>query len=274
MQDQALSFFFKNIPVRGHICRLQNSITDALNYHQSYPDFAKCLLGEMAAVTQCFTMDIKNGDFHGTLQITGSGPLKMTLVDVHSANNYRVCATFNDIDLAQKLSSLPAAFGDKSQLVLTIDISDNRYQTVVGLTGENLESTLQHYFMQSQQIPTIVLCKSSFNDGVTTSGALILQKIPEHNVDSDDLWHELAVLTSTLKRSELLDAELPLKEILHRLYNQHEVIVSRETIPNFACSCSIEKVKNVLNVFKTDGDLSSKEIINCEFCGKIYTLDF
>ena len=53
MEDQALSFFFKKLPVRGHICRLQNSISNALNYHQTYPDFAKRLLGEIAAITQC-----------------------------------------------------------------------------------------------------------------------------------------------------------------------------------------------------------------------------
>lgn len=274
MEDQALSFFFKKLPVRGHICRLQNSISNALNYHQTYPDFAKRLLGEIAAITQCFTMDVKDGNFHGTLQITGNGPLKMALVDAHSTNSYRACATFNDSSVLEANPiSLPAAFGDKSQLVLTIDISENRYQTVVGLTGENLETTLQHYFVQSQQIPTIVLCKSSVTNDNITAGALILQKMPDHHTDSDDLWHEIAVLTSTLKESELLDNELPLKEILYRLYNQHDLIVSRETIPTFKCSCSLEKIKNVLSMLEPNEKSSSPQNVNCEFCGRTYILD-
>ncbi len=274
MNDQALSFFFKNIPVRGHICRLNNSITNALANHQNYPDFAKRLLGEMAAITQCFVMDIKDGDFHGTLQITGFGPIKMALVDAHLPGKYRVCATFNNSEAFPNAISLPSAFGDNAQMVLTIDILENRYQTIVALNGENLEATLQHYFIQSQQIPTIVVCKSSTNDSITNSGALILQKMPEQqSADSEELWHELALLTSTLKEVELLNPELALNDILYRLYNQHDVIVSRETFPAFACSCSAEKIANVLSMLKEDDQQEPCKTINCEFCGKIYQMD-
>lgn len=272
--DQAIAFFFKNIPVRGHICRLNTSITESLSNHL-YPIFAQKLLAEMAAVTQCFSMDIKDLEYHGTMQITGSGFMKMALVDSHLQNHFRCCATFNDQSSLPENISLPLAFGDKSQLVLTIDIKNNRYQTVVSLTGENLETTLQHYFLQSQQIPTIVLCKSLANNNSIVSGALILQRIPEsQNSDLstfDDLWHELAILTSTLKNTELLDNNLPLQEILHRLYHTHDVVVSRETTPVFSCSCSLEKVKNVIAMLNED-DQEYSRIVACDYCGKVYQL--
>lgn len=275
--DKAIAFFFKNISVRGHICRLNTSITESLSNH-SYPIFAQKLLAEMAAVTECFSMDIKDLEYHGTMQITGSGFMKMALVDNHLQNHFRCCSTFNDQSSLFENISLPLAFGDKAQLVLTIDIKDNRYQTVVGLTGENLETTLQHYFLQSQQIPTIVLCKSLVQNNSITSAALILQRIPEpqnsdlsDSEESDALWHEIAVLTSTLKNTELLDNKLPLQEILHRLYHTHDVIVSRETIPVFSCTCSLDKVKNVIAMLDNDDGEPSKAV-TCEYCGKNYQL--
>lgn len=272
--DQAITFFFKNVPVRGHICRLNTSINESLHNH-SYPIFGQKLLAEMAAITQCFSMDIKDSEYHGTMQITGSGLIKMALVDNHSQNHFRCCATFNDIFSLSEDISLPLAFGDKAQLVLTIDIKDNRYQTVVGLTGENLETTLQHYFLQSQQIPTIVLCKSLSENNYITSGALILQRMPDSqnsdHEESDVLWHEIAVLTSTLKNSELLDNDLPLHEILHRLYHTHDVIVSRETTPVFSCSCSLDKVKNIITMLDNTDEEYTETVI-CEYCGKNYQL--
>src|SRR3989338_5327150 len=265
--DKAIAFFFKNIPVRGHICRLNNSVTEALRNH-SYPVFAQKLLAEMAAVTQCFSMDIKDFEYHGTMQITGSRLIKMALVDNHLQNHFRCCATFNDHSSLPENISLPLAFGDKAQLVLTIDIQDKRYQTVVGLTGENLEATFQHYFLQSQQIPTFVLCKSLAEDNSITSGALILQRMPDpqnsDSSESDAIWHELAVLTSTLKNSELLNNDLPLHEILHRLYHTHDVIVSRETTPVFSCSCSLDKVKNVIAMLNDD-DQTQTKTVTCEY---------
>lgn len=269
--DKAISFFFKDIPVRGHVCRLNESISDSLVNH-SYPTFINELIAEMAASIQCFMMDIKKEDCHGTLQITGSGPAKLALVDVHSQNSYRACATFKDLEALKGITSIHGVFGDSAQLSMTIDIKDNRYQTILPIIGDTLESSLQNYFIQSQQIPTILLSKSSSLDTQTQGGVLILQKMPGAEGDEkfDAIWHELAVLTSTLKTHELLGSNKSLEDLLYLLYHEHDPIVSRETFPKFVCTCSQAKFEKLVKELAND-ETGNLEII-CEYCGKIYLI--
>lgn len=269
MSDKAISFFFKDIAVKGNICRIDNSINQAFANHIDYPSNIKKILAEMVCFTNGFMMDIKTGNCHGTIQTTGDGLAKIALVDFYSQTNFRCCATFNDIEKAKNSNNINSLFGSNAQLSLTIDINEQRYQTILPIISSGLEASFQNYFLQSQQIPTIIFSKSTEINGQIKAGFLMLQKMPSENPKDNEAWEELSILTSTLKTEELLSSEKTIEEIIFLLYHEHQPIVSRETNLSFRCSCSKEKIESIISQLSNQ-ETESK--VTCEFCGKEYLI--
>jgi molecular chaperone Hsp33 len=163
------------------------------------------------------------------------------------------------------------------------------------LGGENnqrldkLSDVLEHYMMQSQQIRTTLVLAA--NDRV--AAGLLLQFLPqsgnqplaetqptsgeevEPGIDED--YRRLATLASSLRREELLT--LDGQTLLHRLFWQERprlhAPVAGEKTPHFYCTCSRERVHNVIlglgfeeaqSVVIERGGIE----VGCEFCGTQY----
>lgn len=275
--DQCMSFYLSNGLVKGHFCRLSTSITDALENH-NYSNKIKSLLAEMAAISQCFTMDIKV-DSQTTIQITGTSPVKLALVNSINCESFRCCATINQ-QASKNIDqlSLPQLFGQNGKLIFTIDFANQYYQTIVELNATSLQECFQHYFIQSQQIPTITMVCSAVKGKMIESAALLLQKMPSiskiQQEDDDQAWHEAACFASTIKSQELIDTKTSMKNFINMVFNDLNPIVSRETFLSFYCTCSN---KRIVDILKKLGDqvLNEKKTfeIVCEYCNKRYTID-
>ncbi len=275
--DQCMSFYLSNGLVKGHFCRLSTSITNALENH-NYSNKIKSLLAEMAAISQCFTMDIKT-DSQTTMQITGTSPVKLALVNSLNCESFRCCATINQ-QASKNIDqlSLPQVFGQDGKLIFTIDFANQYYQTIVELNASSLQECFQHYFIQSQQIPTIVMVCSTVEDKKIESAALILQKMPSisktHIEEENQTWHEAACFASTIKPQELIDTKSSLKNFISLVFNDLNPVVSRETSLSFCCTCNNKKIVDILKNFG-DQDLNEEKIFEvvCEYCNKKYTID-
>ncbi|MFX5656643.1 Hsp33 family molecular chaperone HslO, partial [Acinetobacter baumannii] len=79
--------------------------------------------------------------------------------------------------------SLFALFG-AGYLAITFDqaTTGERYQGIVPLDGDSLSAAAEHYFLQSEQIPTLVRvgidCGGKGKDGKRFAGGLLLQHLP------------------------------------------------------------------------------------------------
>ena len=296
------------MPVRGMLVRLTDAWQDILARRAAntqtgpYPAPVRQLLGEMAAAGVLMQGNIK---FNGALilQIFGDGPIKVGVVEVQPDFSLRAtCTQVGEVAEGATLSQM-VNLHNQGRCAITLDPKDRMpgqqpYQGVVPLFGdqgeklENLSEVLEHYMLQSEQLDTVLVLAA---DDKVASG-LLIQRLPvegEGNLagKSDSVAREavlgesedfsrIAILAKSLKREELLT--LDAETILHRLFWEEpparfEPLVG-EAGPRFACSCSRERVGQMIRSLGT-AEVESilaeqgQVEVGCDFCGAQYRFD-
>lgn len=145
-----------------------------------------------------------------------------------------------------------------------------RYQGLVPLESPKLAGALEDYFRQSEQLPTRLLLVADD----TRAAGIMLQKLPGDEGD-DDGWVRANALLDTLALHELLD--WPVGTLLHRLFHEEGVRLLDQRALRFECSCSRERVADVLrSIGEEEARAAAAEgmaEIVCEFCGQRYHFD-
>jgi molecular chaperone Hsp33 len=289
-------FLFEGAPVRGAIVKLGAGWRELLS-RRSYPVEVKSLIGEMAAAGVLMQSNIK---FNGALvlQIFGEGPVKLAVAEVQSDLAFRATATIvGEVPTGAKLEALVNVHGG-GRCAITLDPKDRLpgqapYQGVVPLHGDRREplqqvqQVLEHYMLQSEQLDTRLVLAA---DGDMAAG-LLIQRMPvqgegnlagssgERNEDAIGIhedFNRIAMLAATLTREELLT--LPTHTILHRLFWEEKLRVFEPAAPRFACTCSRERVRNMLRGLGREESESliaerGNVEVGCEFCGLQYRFD-
>ncbi|GAB2711806.1 Hsp33 family molecular chaperone HslO [Comamonas sediminis] len=299
---------FDGLPVRGAIVRLTDAWQEILQRRAvntstgPYPLPVQEMLGEMTAAGVLMQSNIK---FNGALvfQISGDGPVKLAVTEVLTNLSVRSTVTMiGDLPADATLTDMVNVHG-KGRCAITLDPKDKQpgqqpYQGVVPLVdvdGQPLESMaaiLQQYMRQSEQLDTVLVLAA--NDKV--AAGLIVQRMPikgeanlaagaqnTEEVDQIGLneeYNRIAHLAASLTRDELLN--LDVETILHRLFWEEKLLrfvpEDGEGGPHFACTCSRERVGNMLRSLgqeESDSILEEQGMIEvgCEFCGQQYRFD-
>lgn len=267
-RDTLQRFVFTEFPVRGEFVRL-GATWEAVTENRNYPPVVRRLLGETMVAGALLAATLK---FNGSLilQIQGNGPVPLLVVECTSERTLRGLAHWHE-PISE--GSLRDVLGD-GNLVITIDPQDekSRYQSVVNLEGDSIATVLESYLAQSEQISTRLWIAS--ND--KNAAGLMLQRVPGESTDDDDAWERTVHLSQTVSESELL--RLPSEELLYRLFHEESVRVFDHEPVSFRCTCSREKVRNMLRAFGHDEVQSiladeGKISVNCEFCNQLYEFD-
>ncbi|MFI3255847.1 MAG: Hsp33 family molecular chaperone HslO [Psittacicella sp.] len=282
--NEIRSFLFKDSNINGRAVRL-SSLFDELIIDRNFPEIVKSKLLELLVLSSLISSTLKfEGDM--TIQIQGTGPLNMLVVNGTNNYEYRASARYitdedvNDqnpisIDQITNKSSLHEIFGSDALLVISVLPKDGRrYQSFVQLDNISLTSSVENYYKTSEQIDTKFIIKTSF-EGRYAFGIMI-QAMPrtfEHLVDID--LEELYILSETIKEDEILT--LDIQTILYRLFNEHDFYLYESNKLKSYCTCSREKSLNTLNLFpyeelleileESNGDIS----MTCEYCDKKYS---
>lgn len=290
-------FIFDGAPVRGMLVRLTGSWHEALKRRESagaFPAPVRSLLGQMAAAGALMQSNIK---FNGALvlQVFGDGPVKLAVAEVQPDLSFRTTAkVVGDVAPTAQLEAMLNVHG-KGRCAITLDPKDKRpgqqpYQGIVPLHGDHreplqeLSAVLEHYMLQSEQLDTRLVLAADDN----VAAGLLIQRLPvegEGNLagrrNEDDIglsedFNRIAHLAATLTQEELLG--LDVETILHRLFWEEKLVRFEPLTPRFACSCSRERVGNMLkslgreeidSIVAERGDVE----IGCEFCGQQYRFD-
>lgn len=272
MSDFIQRFHFSESPVRGELVQLSSTVEAVLERH-AYPERVQGLLGEAIAAAVLLASTLK---FEGSLilQVRGDGPLETLMVECSDQLEVRAIAQLGESwsEHAATLS-LAGLFG-RGQLAITIDPAQGqRYQGIVPLGEATLAQCLEHYFAQSEQLPTR-LWLAADDEG---AAGMLLQVLPGHDQGEDaDIWPRLQQLTDTVKADELLS--LPATELLYRLYHEEIVELHEAEEVCFRCSCSRERTEQVLMSL---GEAELRDIlaeqgvidISCQFCNQEYHFD-
>lgn len=157
--DHVIPFAVEELDVRGRTVRLGSAIDDLLERHD-YPEPVSRLLAEMVALTMLLGTALK---FEGRfiVQAQGDGPVSLLVVNFQTPDTVRAMARFDEVRLDEAVkagATSPTQLLGEGHLALTVDQGAhmNRYQGVVAMQGESLEEMAQAYFLQSEQIPTLV----------------------------------------------------------------------------------------------------------------------
>ena len=289
-------FMFEGLPVRGQLVRLGAGWREMLARRSRAPYAApvRALLGEMAAAGVLMQSNIK---FDGTLllQVYGDGPVKLAVAEVQSDLSFRATATVvGAVPDDARLEALLNLHG-QGRCSITLDPRGRRpgqqpYQGVVPLHGDQREplqqlaQVLEHYMLQSEQLDTRMVLAA---DDRMAAG-LLIQRMPvagpgrvsgeraEDQIGRNEDFNRIAHLAATLTREELLG--LDAETVLRRLFWEERVMRYEPRPARFACSCSRERVGNMLRglgaeevsgIVAERGDVE----VGCEFCGQQYRFD-
>ncbi len=268
MPDQLQRFLLENTSVRGELVHLDATWRAVLERHD-YPAALESVLGELMAATSLLSSTLK---FSGSLilQVQGNGPVRLIVVECTSEQTMRATAKWEGT-----LGGNFKALVGEGRFAITITQEDSKqnYQGIVSLDGSCVAEVLEHYMSASEQLETRLWLASNRE----RSAGLMLQRVPgTHILEDAEAWNRATQLARTITAVELLT--LPKTQILRRLYHQEDLRVFEPKAVSFRCSCSLERVANMLRMLgatEVQSILSEREEVevHCEFCNRRYAFD-
>lgn len=287
--DVALGVAIPSRNARGRIARL-GSVVDSILGSHNYPPVIERLLGEALTLTALLGSLLKEPQGQLTLQAQTEGGIIDLLVCDYLGGELRGYVRHHP----ERLKDAPAEptlkdlFG-KGYLAITFDqpVSDERYQGIVPLEGKNLGDAAQTYFGQSEQIPSLVRLAAEKRGDHWFAGGLLLQHLPEGEQGRERLhtrldhpdWPHVAILGGSVKADELTDPDLPLDDLIWRLFHDEDEV---RTLPAIrlsrGCRCDPAYVRSVIARFPADereamvGD-DGLIRVDCAFCSSSFAIE-
>ena len=284
--DEAVGFTLPARSARGRLVRLGPVLEDVLSAHD-YPAPIARILTEALVLTALLGAMLKEAEGQLTLQAqTESGIIDLLVCD-YKAGELRGYVRFDGERLAAEASlpSLFALFG-KGYLAITFDqaVTKERYQGIVPLEGASLAEAAQHFFSQSEQIPSLV--RLAVDDTGHIAGGILLQHLPEGEEGRERLhtrldhpaWEHVRALAQTIRANELVDEALPLRNLLWRLFHEEEEVRVLSSVPlSKGCRCTVEYVRGVIGRFAPEerADMVDDDgliSVDCEFCSRVFPI--
>lgn len=266
--DQLHRFIFDEAHIRGELVQLKDSLNTLLDTHE-YPQCLQQLLAEMMLATSLLTATLK---FEGeiSMQLQGKGKLKYAVISGSDDQKLRGIARWEGNLGNESFQELTSEDGT---LAITImPKKGQQYQSIVALNKPTLAGCLKEYFRQSEQLATEIILHTNFVDEKPVAAGILLQSVPESDTsfqEQNDAFEHLTHLTNTITTAEL--TELPVNDILHRLYHEEQVKLFEAIKVSFSCTCSRERIASALSSIPRSelmSILEEKESIktNCQYC--------
>jgi molecular chaperone Hsp33 len=296
MADEIHRFLLQEAPIRGESIRMTQEWQEVVKRHK-LPAALESALGELTAAAVLLGAALK---FDGALvlQIFGDGPVHLVVVESNSGSSlgskFRATAKLREevdpssIDPNASFIDLVNPKGG-GRFVMTLDPriklpGQQVYQAIVPLEGNSVADILAGYMARSEQVPTRLWLSA---DNQHASG-LLLQKLPDEGGTIDlkafdaqvklgaESWVRLQQLADTVTPAELLETDT--QTLLHRLFWQEPMRNFDQRSCQFSCTCSREKVGNMLQTLgakEIESILEEREKVevNCDYCNTHYEFD-
>ncbi len=270
MSNQRTRFILEQLPLRGVHVNLEQ-VWQHIVGQKNYPAPIARALGELVAAGALLAANLK---FDGTfiLQVQGTGVLKLLVAEATSEQTCRGTARFDDsVEIADD-ASLQDLMGEQGQFVLTLQPRQGEmWQGIVGLQGTSIAQMLANYLAQSEQLDSDLILAADDKQAV----GMMVQRLAGQDMARED-WQYVESLLQTVNQDELLHTTA--NTLLYRLFHEQEVRVFEPEHLEFACTCSHEKVGNMLlllggqEVGQILLEQGSVEIA-CDFCQQKYVFD-
>lgn len=286
--DRVLAFGIPDRDARGRAVRL-GPVLDTILAAHDYPPAIRHLLAEALVVAALIGSLLKDEGSQLTMQAQTEGGIVELLACDFRGGELRGYVRHDAERLAMLGAnpSLYALFG-KGYLAITFDLAakGQRYQGIVPLEGSSIAEACQSYFLQSEQLPTLIRVGVRWDGHRCIAGGLLVQHLAEGEEGRERLhvrlehpeWEHVAVMAGSTRHDELVDPALSLEALVWRLFHEErEVRVEPAVQLSRGCRCSVEHYESVLGKFPEedraemrgdDGMIS----VDCAFCAKIFTI--
>jgi len=292
--DIVAAFQLEQKPVSGRVVRLGPVIDDILSAHD-LPVPVAALLGEAVLLAVLIGDSLK---FEGRLIVQasgansnpgglgGGGAVSFVVADYAVGEGVRGFARFD----ADRVAAIEAELGPRpgaeallgaGAFAMTIDQGSDmeRYQGVVALDGPTLAACAEHYFAQSEQVPTrirLAVGQEILPGGGTRwrAGGAILQRIAGDDARGrdDDAFVDARILFDTVEDHELLDPGVSPGKLLYRLFHEDGVRLQPAKSVMKRCTCERERLARILAGFPSeDRDEMVRDgavVMTCEYCNR------
>ena len=307
--DKVMSFQFEDLPIRGRICQMSNSLNKIIFQH-SYPDEISKVLGETMVLNVLMANSIKL-KHKLSLQVHGNKDLKLIASDYiipkkpETISLIRGYAKFN-----RELNFYSKKFKDllgNGYFATILDQGDGNlpYKGISSLNENSLTNSAEEFFKNSEQLDTKfnVLIKKTLNkkEKVIFKGiGIMLQILPQDKKSNDtnndkhkinelsnlakekifnniDEWNKISSIFENYLCSENNNLKNTFSDLLLQCFREKDIRVFEEKEFDFGCGCSIEKVKQTMSIYSMKeievmtNDLG-KVTADCQFCGTQYIL--
>lgn len=286
--DQLLGFTLPQRDARGRIVRLDSVLEKVLSAH-NYPPAITHLLAEALTLAALI----------GGLQKAEGGQMTMQAQTEQGVVNLLVCdyrdgelrgyVDFDENRLAEigANPTLYALFG-KGYLAITIDRpgEGGRYQGIVPIEGDSLAQACESYFVQSEQIPTLIRVATKAEAGDCLAAGVLVQHLADGEEGRERLhvrldhpeWEHVAVLAGSIKHEELLDKSLSMEAIAWRLFHEEkEIRIQSGAMLERGCRCSYEHYEKIVGRFPESEKAHMRNSeglipVDCAFCSKVFPI--
>ena len=267
--DYVQRFLFEELDIRGRLTCLTGAWQRMLDGRR-YPDNVAALLGRTTVLNVLLGANQKDAG-RVTLQVQGSGPVRLLVADCTADLRIRGMADFREE--AARETAERELLGDGRLAVTLEDMNSGRfYQSLVPLEGDSLEQIFAHYLSQSEQLPAYLRL---FADGDAACG-LLLEKLPKADERDPDGWNRVTQLAATLGLDETRDAQP--YDLLTRVFPEELMRVFRLYAVEYHCPYDEDKVKDMLRGLGR-GEVESiladhgEVVIRNEMCNHEYRFD-
>ena len=267
--DYVQRFLFEDLDIRGRLTCLTGAWRRMLD-GRGYPDNVATLLGHTTALNVLLGANQKDAG-RVTLQVQGSGPIRLLVADCTAELRIRGMAQFEE-DAAREQAERNL-LGDGRLAVTLEDMKSGRfYQSMVPLEGDSMEQIFSHYLSQSEQLPAFLRL---YADGDAACG-LLLEKLPKADERDPDGWNRVTQLAATLQLDETRDVQP--YDLLTRVFPEELMRVFRLYPVEYHCPYDENKVKDMLRSLGR-GEVESilaeqgEVVIRNEMCNHEYRFD-
>jgi len=307
--DKVMSFQFEDLPIRGRICQMTNSLNKIIFQH-SYPDEISKILGETMVLNVLMANSIKL-KHKLSLQVHGNKDLKLIASDYIIPKKSKTISSIRGYAKFKKeLNFNSNRFQDllgNGYFAAILDQGDGTlpYKGISSLNEYSLTNSAEEFFKNSEQLDTKfnVLIKKTVKkkEKVIFKGiGIMLQLLPEdeksNNINNNkqkmnelsnlvkekifnniDEWNKISSIFENYLCSEKDNLKNTLSDFLLQCFREREIRVFEEKEFDFGCGCSIDKVKQTMSIYSMKeielmtNDLG-KVTADCQFCGTQYIL--
>ena len=262
--NEVQNFLFEGLGIRGSIVRLEETWRQVLAQHH-YPDNLRQLLGESLAATVLLTTGLR-GAPKVSLQLQGTGPVKLLLIQCSSELKVRGMAQWRDASADEPLLS-------EGRLTVNLNTGDDGsvFQGIVPLVSAGLDACLEEYFRRSEQLPT----RLTLTGTEQRVAGLLLQALPS-NHPADNTFDTAAAQAGSASAAEL--SELSADRLLPRLFHDYSIRLFKPRPVTHDCRCTPSHLAGVVRLLGADELASLIEEkgevkLTCEFCNRAFRYD-